>query len=195
MSSKQFRFLKEGGSVGTRRAWLVALLLLVAFSPEVAAQGVARSFEQLQLLVGAGDTVSVRDSAGTETTGTIKSLSASSLVLITSGTQRELKEANVSTVLQRRADSLRNGALWGLGVGLAFGAVALAAMCADGPCDASLALVLPQSGGIGAGIGVGVDALITRRQVIYERPAGSAAFGVAPLLGKGRRGVALSMRF
>ena len=181
--------------MGTRRAWLVALLLLVAFSPEVAAQGVARSFEQLQLLVGAGDTVSVRDSAGTETTGTIKSLSASSLVLITSGTQRELKEANVSTVLQRRADSLRNGALWGLGVGLAFGAVALAAMCADGPCDASLALVLPQSGGIGAGIGVGVDALITRRQVIYERPAGSAAFGVAPLLGKGRRGVALSMRF
>jgi hypothetical protein len=182
--------------MGTRRAWLVALLLLVAVSPEVAAQGVARSFEQLQLLVRAGDTVSVRDSAGTETTGTIKSLSASSLVLITSGTQRELKEANVSTVVQRRADSLRNGALWGLGVGLAVGAVALLpAMCADGPCDASLAFVLPQSGAIGVGIGVGVDALITRGQVIYERPADSAAFGMAPLLGKGRRGVALSMRF
>ena len=62
-------------------ALIVAALLLGAGRSY--AQGVASSFEQLQVFVKAGDTVSVRDSTGTETTGTIKSLSSSSLVLMT----------------------------------------------------------------------------------------------------------------
>lgn len=174
-------------------ALIVAALLLGAGRSY--AQGVASSFEQLQVFVKAGDTVSVRDSTGTETTGAIKSLSSSSLVLMTLGTQRELREADVATILQRRGDSLKNGALWGFGVGLAVGAVALAAMCYDGPCNASLALVVPYCGGLGTSIGVGVDAMITGRHVIYERRVGSASVAVVPVLGEKQRGVALSMRF
>jgi len=178
-----------------RRAWCIALILLAARSPEAAAQGVARSFEQLQLLVKAGDTVSVRDAVGAETTGRIESVSSSALTLETSGGRRDFREADVATILQRRSDSLANGALWGLAFGLAVGGIGAAAMCYDGPCDASLAAVVAVNGGIGAGIGVGVDALITRRQTIYQRAGGSATFRMAPLLGHRRRGVALSVSF
>ena len=174
-------------------ALIVAALLLGAGRSY--AQGVASSFEQLQVFVKAGDTISVRDATGTETTGTIKSLSSSSLVLMTSGSQRELKEADVATILQRRGDSLKNGALWGFGVGLAVGAAALVAMCTDGPCDAALALVLPVYGGLGTGIGVGVDAMKTGLQTIYQRRVGSASVGVVPVLGRKQRGVGLSVKF
>jgi hypothetical protein len=174
-------------------ALIVAAVLLYTGSSY--AQGVASSFEQLRVFVKTGDTVSVRDAAGTETTGTIKSLSSSLLVFITSGTQRELTEADVATIRQRRADSLKNGALWGLGVGLAVGAVAFAAMCADGPCDADLALTLPICAGLGTSVGVGADALIISRHVVYERRVGSASVAVVPVLGGKQRGVALSMRF
>jgi hypothetical protein len=178
-----------------RLASAVALLLLVLAAPRAEAQGVADSFEQLRLLVRAGDTITVRDSKGVDTTGKIDRLSSSSLLLIASGTRRELKEADVTTILQRRSDSLANGALWGLVIGLAGGGIATALMCYDGPCDASLAAVVPFYGGLGAGIGVGVDAMIVRRQVIYEKQKGSAAFGVVPLLGVGRLGAALSVTF
>jgi hypothetical protein len=175
-------------------ALMVVALWLCAGSSY--AQEVASSFEQLRVLVRAGDTISVRDSTGTETTGRIRSLSSSSLLLIaSSGTQRELKEADVTTILQRRSDPLANGALWGLVVGLAAGGIGAAAMCADGPCDGSVALVVPYVGGLAAAIGTGVDAMIIGRKVIYERRPGSARFGVRPLLVGGRRGAALSISF
>lgn len=178
-----------------RIASTVALLLLVLAAPRSEAQGVANSFEQLRVLVRAGDTITVRDTQAVETTGKIERLSSSSLLLIASGTKRELTEADVTTILQRRTDALANGALWGLAIGLAAGGIAAALMCYDGPCDASLAAVVPFYGGLGAGIGVGVDAMIVRRQVIYEKQKGSAAFGIVPLPGVGRLGAALSVRF
>jgi len=180
--------------MGTRLAWPIALFLLLALSPRVGAQGVARSFEQLQLLVRVGDAISVRESNGAETAGKIDRLSSSSLTLVTSGRQREFRETDVNTIRQRRGDSLANGALWGLASGVAAGGVFAAVFCGD--CSGGvLAVNALFVGGVGAGIGVGVDALITRRVVIFERPSGAAALGVIPLLGQRRRGVALSVTF
>ena len=45
------------------------------------------------------------------------------------------------------------------------------------------------------GAGVGIDALIARRQVIYQNPGGGSRVSVSPLLGHGRRGAALSVTF
>jgi hypothetical protein len=49
--------------------------------------------------------------------------------------------------------------------------------------------------GMGAAAGVGIDALIARRQVIYQKPGGGSTVSVSPLLGHGRRGAALSVKF
>jgi hypothetical protein len=42
---------------------------------------------------------------------------------------------------------------------------------------------------------VGIDALITRRQVIYQKPAGETRVSVSPLFGHGRRGAAVTVTF
>lgn len=141
------------GVMDAHRVLFVAILILFAFPPQVHAQGVARSFEQLQLLVRTGDTVTVRDWSGAQTTGKIESLSSSTLTFVTSRGRQDLREADVAAILQRRGDSLANGAVWGLGFGLLAGGTLAALMCSDGPCDASLALGVAIYGGIGAGIG------------------------------------------
>jgi hypothetical protein len=73
--------------------------------------------------------------------------------------------------------------------------IALAATAEDN-AGAFMALGVLMYGGIGAGIGAGFDALIEGRRVIYAR-SGSArsTLTVAPLLGKSRKGVRLSLRF
>src|SRR5688500_18411606 len=125
-----------------------------------AAQGIAGSFEQLQLLVRPGDKVTVTDASGHEATGRIVDLSTSMLVLSAGGTRRELSEPDVRDIQQRRSDSLANGAIWGLAVGSAIAAGLVAAFW-EGSDDAAPAIgFIAMYGGIGAGIGVGVDALI-----------------------------------
>ena len=52
-------------------------------------------------------------------------------------------------------------------------------------------------GALGAGLGVGVDALIIRTQVIY-RVSGrtsSTRFNIAPFVRGGKRGIAMSVSF
>jgi hypothetical protein len=48
--------------------------------------------------------------------------------------------------------------------------------------------------GICAAAGVGIDALITRRRVIYQKRSGENRFSLSPLIGCGRRGAAGSMQ-
>ena len=144
-----------------------------------------------------GDTVTIRETSGQETTGRIASLSASALTLVSSGTRRELKlgETDVSLIRQRRQDSLGNGALIGLGVGAGLGAIALAIICSNEDCEGEAPEFVAVYAGLGTAVGVGVDALIVRHRVIYEKRAGEITLGVRPLLGVGRTGVALSMAF
>ena len=49
--------------------------------------------------------------------------------------------------------------------------------------------------GIGAAAGVGIDALISRRQAIYQKPAGGSSVSVSPVFGHGRRGAAVTVKF
>jgi hypothetical protein len=48
---------------------------------------------------------------------------------------------------------------------------------------------------MGAAAGMGIDALIARRQVIYRKPTGENRVSVSPLFGHGRRGAAVTMTF
>ena len=176
--------------------WLLAAGL-VLLPLRAGAQGVAGSFEQLQVLVKTGDTVTVRETSGQETTGRIASLSASALTLVSSDTGRELKlsEADVSIIRERRQDSLGNGALIGLGIGAVSCAIAMAIICSNEDCEGEAPEFVAVYAGLGTAVGVGVDALIVTRHVIYEKRAGAVTLGVMPLLGPTRTGIAASMKF
>ena len=154
------------------RSRLVFLVLCLAVAPQVAlAQGIAKSFDELRLLVRPGDTVTVTDSkTGTDVKGKIFTLSASSLILTVDKSQKEWREGDVSVIHQNRGDSLKNGALWGFAIGGALGVAAGVSLAIEEDDGAALAVGLVAGalyGGIGAGIGVGIDALVTTPQVIY----------------------------
>lgn len=170
----------------------VSGVLLAAAMP-AAAQGIANSFEELRLLVRPGDTITIRSSAGAEVTGKIDSLSRSSLVL-RDGERREFLEADVTSILQRRGDSLVNGALWGMAAGAGFIAVAAAASC-EGDCDGFVVAAALVYSGLGAAIGIGIDALVMSRYVVYEKARRSVAWRVSPLLTPRRQGVAVTLSF
>lgn len=163
-----------------------------------AAAQVASSFEQLQVLVQPNDKVRVRDVSGNQAQGRIGVVSQSSLRLIVDGAEtREFSPADVLEIRQRRGDSLGNGAIIGLIAGAAFGSVGALIVCAEeANCAAEATGIVLAYGALGAGVGVGVDALIRREQTIYRAPARPAAsIRISPIVTKDRKGIAVSWKF
>lgn len=144
-----------------------------------------------------GNTIIAGDRAGSSVRGKIQSLSGSTLVVRADGQLREWSQAELLTISTRRADSLGNGALIGLGIGAGIGVAAVAANCGgDDDCGAAATLVGLFYGGFGAGIGAGVDALISKYYVFFERQAGSARLGIAAIRPcGGSRGVGAAVAF
>lgn len=174
-------------------------LLLCASATRVEAQGVASSFDQLSVLVKPGDKITVVDVAGREAEGRIGQLSRDTLTLVTKAGPRQLGEGDVAKIRQRRSDSLQNGAIIGAAAGAGYGLalLALAAAISDGggPIPISVVTGMVVFTGMGAAAGAGIDALIARRQVIYEKPGAGGRVSISPLFLDGRRGVAVSVRF
>jgi hypothetical protein len=183
--------------VGPRwRRSAVLCLLLAANAPAAAAQGIAGSFEQLQVLVKPGDTVTVTDATGVETKGKIAALSISTLALLAGGTRRELSENDVPTVQQPGKECLANGALSRAAGGAGFATTAMIVFEEEGWDASEVAIVLGIYTAIGTGIGVAVDAMIRRHHVIYRRqPASGVHMGIAPWLTRHHQGVLVTLRF
>jgi hypothetical protein len=180
-----------------RAAWWCAavFLLVIATALMVEAQVLASSFDQLQVLVKPGDTVRVTDGTGVEARGTIGALSASSLEMIIEGNRRIFSENDVRTIRQRRGDSLKNGAWWGFGIMAGLALLGAAAEAPDGNAGEAVLGVLA-SGGFGAAIGVGVDAMIRSNEVVFSRPADvSTSLTGSPLLAASRKSLLLSVGF
>jgi hypothetical protein len=174
---------------------LFAVLLPV---PSTSAQGVARTFDQLSVLVPAGDQVRVIDAAGAEARGSLSRLSADSLEILTAQGPRTWGPADVQRVRHRYSDPVKNGVLIGAGVGAGFAAIAYAAACDD--CESEdagwIALGIGIYSGVGAGIGALVDVVHKATRTVYERPAAAGpSIVVAPVLGRTRRGLAAGLRF
>jgi hypothetical protein len=98
-------------------------------------------------------------------------------------------------VTVRQSDSLVNGALIGAGVALASGLFMCRAMepwdvCLSGDQAGSYITF----GAIGAGIGIGIDALIRKKITIHETPGG-AQLSAAPLVGRHGAGLRMSLSF
>ncbi|MEX2273926.1 MAG: hypothetical protein WD690_20850, partial [Vicinamibacterales bacterium] len=168
-----------------------AILLLCVSGTRVEAQVVASSFDQLSVLVKPGDKITVVDLAGREAEGRIGVLSRDRLTLVTAAWPRELGEVDVAQIRQRRSDSLQNGAIIGAAAGAGYGLALLAVVMSmndgGGPIPVGVVTGMVVFTGMGAAAGAGIDALITRRQVIYRKTPGENRFSVSPLFGRGRR--------
>lgn len=173
-----------------RLAHAFALLLVVATTAE--AQQIAGTFDQLRVLVKPGDTLTITDAAGQRLRGKLADLSESSLVLEASGTRRVLQAADVDIIEKRGSDSLKNGALIGFSIGAGLVGSAIGASTGEWGYAALGAVVY---GGIGAGIGVGIDALIEGRRVIYAGSRSTRSFfNIAPIVSRSRKGVLVTVR-
>jgi hypothetical protein len=177
----------------------VVLVLLHVGHANVHAQELAGTFDQLRVLVKPGDKITVTDDTGREMSGRIAELSPSSLALIVDDNRRDRQATEINTIRQRRSDSLANGAKWGFGIGAGLGLLAGLAVFSDyeeGNNGALIFFLTLTYGGIGAGVGTGVDALIAGNQVIYARRiASSARITVQPRLTRQRQGAVLTIGF
>ena len=179
--------------------WRLAVLITALVPSAAWAQETASSWPGLassQL-----STVYVLDDGGVETSGKLLRLSPDSLVLLVDGAERRFEAARV-TRIQRRGDSLRNGAIIGAIVGAALGFVTagIADCPGDHPgggCPGSRAALFLVSTGVYAAIGTGIDALIPGRTTLYEAPKAPPSAGRAEwaLPYRGRAALNLSVRW
>jgi hypothetical protein len=157
----------------------------------------ASSFDELKSRLQPGANLLVTDSAGREVSGKLSGLSDTSLRLVLHGQPQAFTQADVALVKQRRRDSLWNGFLIGMAAGAAPAVYWLFAdpnECGESICmDDLLIGVIP-----GAAIGLGIDAAIQRKVIVYRRPLTSLTrmgLTVAPIVAGRRRGVDLTISF
>ena len=179
------------------KEWQVPALALgfTALASLATAQAPAGSFSDLQSIVKPGDTVSVTDAAGHEVTGKVLEISPSTLVLAPSkaaaGARREWTDTDVVTVRHRRHDSVIEGVLIGAVVGAGIGALGAHHCGQTLGCVGTRISFLTVGLAVGAGVGIVVDAAVTSRPVVFERPPTAMASA-----GQVRRaGVLVTCRF
>ena len=106
---------------------------------------------------------------------------------------RRVPAPNLVQVESRRSDSLWNGAVIGAAVGVTSGLLLCRTMEPWSNCLDDVGPML-RTGALGAAIGIGIDALIRKREVVSQ-PAPSREVYVAPMVGRGAGGVRLAVRF
>ena len=115
-------------------------------------------------------TVFVLDDTGVETRGQLLRLDSEAIVVLVDGSERRFETHRVARV-SRRGDSLRNGVITGLIVGIVDSVVFLAISQCGASCDerARVALAVINIGMYTA-IGTAIDAAIKGRTVLYQAP-------------------------
>lgn len=173
-----------------------ALAIVAITHASAAAQG----FDTNKIRVG--QTVLVRDLTGAEIKGIVQSADMSKLVVKygvgrlqdPSDPAKPLDDTRVFTPAEvdrvRRPGPIWDGAVKGALVALIPVGIIAAADCDDCGLGGAQAAILA----IGAGIGIGIDAAWGPKTV-YRNRGESRRMTLAPVIGKGRRGVAASIRF
>jgi hypothetical protein len=176
--------------------FVLAITVVVFCSAAANAQGIANSLQELRLLVRAGDTVRVTDSTGRIRTAKIGELTPQALVLGDGANRVSLDEKDITTITQRRSDPLGNGALWGMGIGGGLVGLAFAATGDGGEGAGVVVGATIAWAAIGAGLGVGIDALIRRHMVVFERPGDAGPrVRVSPLVSPQAAGARVALTF
>jgi hypothetical protein len=161
-----------------------------------AAASVQTDADEIRRRVKQGQKIVIIDDQGRELTGRIGELRADALMLRVGRNSTDVPYEQILRI-DRPHDGVWDGALKGLGTGVGLGLLAALAASGDsdsfGPDPSHIALVAPlMFGGIGAGIGAGLDALIRREPNLYRRQ-NAARISLSPVVGRTRQGVAISV--
>ena len=180
--------------------WLkrIALLILCSVSTVsvVSAQALQGAGRNLEAAVLPGMTVWITDADGREEKTRIVGVSGDIVTTSAGDEIRRLRTADVTRVRARRSDSLINGALIGAGAAVASGLFLCSLTETWENCRDDAGPML-RIGAIGAGIGIGIDALIRGRRTIYETGGsrGSTRLRAATIVARRARGVQVSLSF
>lgn len=175
-----------------RRISLFLLFILLSSATTRAQPGGTARLD-LGTLLTPGMTVWITDSNGREQRVRIVGVSSDMVTTSADGVSRRLTANDIRRVEVSHSDSLLNGALIGAGAAIASGLFLCTRSepwenCRD---DAGPMLRI---GAIGAGAGIGIDALVRGRRTIYGADGG-ASVQVAPILGRDVRALQLSVHF
>jgi hypothetical protein len=178
--------------------WLkrISLLVLLSVSPgaAVSAQTPGEAEPGFQSTLIPGMTVWITDAGGREEESRIVGVS-DDIVTIAAGVEiRRLRTTDVMRIRVRNADPLINGALIGAGAAVASGLVVCSLTEPWENCRDDVGPML-RIGAMGAGIGIGIDALIRGRRTIYEAEQGATRVYAAPIIARHVRGVNVSFSF
>jgi hypothetical protein len=148
----------------------------------------------LETTLAPGSTVWITDSAGREEKTRVVGVSGD-IVTTTAGDDiRRLRTSEVMRVRVRRSDSLINGALIGAGAAVGSGLFLCRLTEPWENCRDDVAPMF-RIGALGAGIGIGIDALIRGRRTIYENAQGSTRLHAAPIVARHAAGLQFSLSF
>lgn len=155
--------------------WCAAILAVVLAPGAAFAQDTASAWPWPDMEKAGLPTVYVRDDAGTESSGKLLRFDPDAIVLLVDDVERRVEAARVRRI-EKRGDSLRNGAIAGAVVGAAIGLIGMGlADCPGsdpgGSCPGARAALVLLSSGIYAAVGTGIDALVVGRTTLYEAPA------------------------
>lgn len=139
-------------------------------------------------------TVWITDSAGREERTRIVGVSGGILTTASDNNTRRYRTADIVRIRARRSDPVINGAIIGAGAAIASGLLLCTAMEPWENCRDDVGPML-RIGAVGAGIGIGLDAVIRGRKTIYEVPRRSTSLRVAPLIGHHAGGLQFSLTF
>ena len=182
----------------TTRIIFPTLLILLSSALVAQAQTVATTLEQLTFKVKAGDTIYVTDQTGREKSASIVDISPSTLTVRMAGAIHEFTGPEVQRIRKRLPDSLWTGGLIGLatGAGLGVTAAAFSDECSPQVTGHCAGVVLWMAG-VGTGIGLGIDALVQGRKVIYEAGARAPAVQVSivPVITRKAKGAGVIVSF
>jgi len=145
-------------------------LLFTLASANAFAQDVPSGIETSHL-----STVFVTDSAGAKIQGKLLRLDGEGVLLVVDGAQKHYDFAQVRKV-EKRGDSLKNGAIAGVVVGVVMGA--LASAFADDA--ASIAPMIVMSTVVYGSIGTCMDAMVVGRTTLYQQ---TVTYRMAPETG------------
>jgi hypothetical protein len=169
---------------------LLAFLLLFANSATARAQAA-----NVDDAFTPGKTVWITDAAGHEEKARILSVSGDTVTAnVGDRDTRRFRMSDITRVRARKSDSVLNGALIGAGAAVTSGLVFCRMLESWDVCRSNVGPMM-RIGALGAGIGIGVDALIRGRKTIYESGPGSASITALPLIGRRAGGLQFSVGF
>jgi hypothetical protein len=166
----------------------------VSATSTASAQPPASVAGALETALAPGATAWITDSDGVESKARIISVADNSITIAAGDRTRRLSTTDVAKVKVQHSDSLLNGALIGAGAGVASGLFLCRLTEPWENCRDDIGPMF-RIGAVGAGIGIGIDALIRGRKTIYEAPTATTRLLAAPIIGRRGAGMRISLTF